>query len=162
MLGGEDRPLTIVETPSLAVPVIGDLQALASVRTVHGSGEVAAPPGPVAATTSLQSLLVVPVVEPGQTFSGGTNAYHAQLEEPLQVAVEYYREQTYKDVGLIYEVFGRDTPGLYSGGPVGLTKKIRSFYHPPFEPGGLRGESTQPGRVTFTGQEGTRSRSSRP
>ncbi len=156
VVGGPSEPVLSIEPAPPALPLPGQFKAEVSERVVKGSGQIGAPLGPVAALATPHNLLIVPVVEQAQNFTGGTNAYHAALDPPLEKVIAYYADQTYKNFELIYDIFGRNTPGLYSGGPLVLTDNIRSFYNPPFVPGGLRGESTHGPltvRVGFTGQE---------
>ncbi len=116
------------------------------------------------AAVGLHNVLIIPVMEPGQTFSGSIETYFdsADMRQILESTVEYYKEVSYHNspdvegVDLHFRVFGRDTPTLYDGPPIALDKSFRSYWGPGWNPGAVEATVPLPGaglELTFSGDE---------
>lgn len=146
------------------------LEAEVSERVFEGSDLADNPIGPLFAIKNV-SVLIIPIVDPTQAYSGPQNgdAYSdalftllepensaAALDAPLRKILRYYDEQSHSQQGLDFTVFGANTPQFYSGPPIEIEEAIESYFNGSFSPGALvstasPGES--PAEVRFRGNE---------
>lgn len=110
-------------------------------------------------------VLIVPLLEKGQSFNGDIGNWADWLRESdgtLELVSDYYDEVTYDKLTTAFDIFGVDSAGVYNGPPVTMPKKFRDYYYGPWIPGGLEaliGFGGGPGptpptfSVTFTGEE---------
>jgi hypothetical protein len=117
--------------------------------------------GPV---TGTRTVMIVPVLEPGQDFSGSTRDYadYVDFRDMLEFVRDYYREASYHDEpdtqGLEIEFlwFGAQTPTVYEGPPVRLDVPFKTFWGPAWDPGHIRASIALPAggtTVSFSGDE---------
>lgn len=87
--------------------------------------------------TGTKRVLAVPVIEPGQSFTDPTlgNFVTFMRANSFDQVTEYYDENSFGDLDVQTDFFSHDVAP--AGGPLPLPQAIRSYYHPPFVPGGL-------------------------
>jgi hypothetical protein len=164
----------IAVIPANAAPLQPDLdfEAEISERVFHGTSLADEPPGPLYAIES-KVVLIVPVVDSTQNYKNSsdptTGTYKDALWQllepqgspaakhgPLTKIQRYYREQSNKQQPLDFDVFGVDSPGFYTGGPIEIANSVSSYYNGAFEPGGLETSvslGSSPGVIRMRGNE---------
>lgn len=107
--------------------------------------------------TGQRSVLVFPLLAPGQGFSGDMAdyrnwAFNSGLLEKVQA---YYEECSNGRFGVDFRIFGIDTDDLYVGIPVSTLVDFEQFYNDPWEPARLEATvSIASGpTITFSGDE---------
>lgn len=83
-------------------------------------------------------VLMVPILDNGQAWGDG-NVDRIGLFAEQQMFEEfraYYTEVSYRTLEMTFDFFGYT--GWAPAQPVRLPRPMRSYFHPPFEPGGLR------------------------
>ena len=97
---------------------------------------------PAGPTVGTHKVLALPVVEQGQTFHDPDMSKLAPFlqSQGFDVAINFYDEASHGLLALSYDLFGWNAgpPGL----PLQMPVKTRSFFNPPFVPGGLRSTTT--------------------
>jgi hypothetical protein len=123
--------------------------------TFYGHNPDGIPPAP-APVVGTRRVLAVPLIEPGQTFSDANLNNFGAFMQPnsFDVVRAYYDEASFGDVDMVTDLFG------YNAGPTGtpilLPRTFRSYYFPPFEPGGLQAveaSGMNPYSFAFDGSE---------
>jgi M6 family metalloprotease-like protein len=84
--------------------------------------------------------IAIPLIEPGQAY---TDADVSKLGDYLWDASfpevrAYFTEASYGQLDMHIDLFGYDVGGTET--PLQMPRSFRSYYHPPFEPGGFRSE----------------------
>lgn len=117
----------------------------------------------------LRTVMIVPVLEPGQQFTGTTEniASFFEMEDILERVQDYFVEASYDDPPNHYGAnvhfiwFGADTPTIYEGMPVRLDTPLKEYWGPAWDPGHVRATVTPPASgimVSFSGDETMRLR----
>ena len=96
----------------------------------------------------VRNVLIVPVLEPGQGFTGNTNEFsdYYEMQDILEKVQAFYIESTYDQqpdhYGLTMNFiwFGANTPELYTGSPVVIDKMLKEYWGRP----GIQGISGLP------------------
>jgi hypothetical protein len=101
-------------------------------------------------------VMVLPVIEPGQTYNESDVGKLGALMQRLlfEPANAYYRENSFAQSSLTFRMFGLDVGP--TGGPLTLPKPVTSYFWPGFFPGGVElvRTTTGPGtRIVFEGGE---------
>jgi hypothetical protein len=110
------------------------------------------------------NVIIIPMLEPGQTFHGDTAdfANFYEIRNILEKADAFYREASYDrqpehyGMTLGFGWFGADTSSLYTGPPLYLPKPWRDYWGPAWDPGAVRGTVPLPGAgltLSFSGDE---------
>jgi len=97
---------------------------------------------PAGPTIGAHKVLALPVVEQGQVFHDADMSKLAPFlqSQGFDVAINYYDESSHGALKLSYDLFGWNVGP--SGMPLQMPVKTRSFFNPPFVPGGLRATTT--------------------
>ncbi|MEO6712345.1 MAG: hypothetical protein ABIM89_02820 [Mycobacteriales bacterium] len=113
--------------------------------------------------TGLRSVLIIPMLEPGQGFNGNTDDYrqYYQFADILERVRGFYEETTHdgpdnEGLALQFSWFGADTPTLYTGAPLMLPKPWKDYWGPAWDPGAISGRVALPGAglvLSFSGDE---------
>jgi hypothetical protein len=114
--------------------------------------------------TGHRNVLIVPVLEPGQGFIGDASAISEDVEikSILQSVERFYKEASYDKqpdyhgLTLNFIWFGADTPDLYTGRPVEVSKKLKEYWGPGWDPGHIVSTKAIPAggaNLTFSGDE---------
>ena len=112
----------------------------------------------------LRTVMIVPVLEPGQNYSGDTDAIstYYELENILEQVQAYYAEASYDappdnhGLAVRFRWFGADTPLVYTGPPVMLDVPLKTYWGPAWDPGNIAATVAVPGaglRLSFSGDE---------
>ena len=114
--------------------------------------------------TGHRNVLIVPVLEPGQGFIGNTDSIsdNVEIRNILQSVEQFYKEASYDKqpdyhgLTLNFIWFGADTPHLYTGRPVEVSKKLKEYWGPGWDPGHILSTKSIPAggvNLTFSGDE---------
>lgn len=109
--------------------------------------------------TGPRNVLMIPLLEPGQSFTGTTAEYRSyyEFDHITETARAFYEETTRGQLTLQgFPWFGADTPTLYTGAPLQLPRPWRSYWGPAWDPGAISGSVAVPvGGLTlsFSGDE---------
>ncbi len=137
----------VAQAAGAALDLDLDLQAEISEKVAFGTDFVDRPPGPLFALES-KSVLILPIVDPGQNYSGpGNTTFREALttlltspvspDAPIPKISRYYDEQSNSQQVLTFTVFGADTTEFYTGGPIEIENALTSYFYGDFEPGGM-------------------------
>lgn len=107
--------------------------------------------------TGSRNVLVIPLLAPGQGFSGDIAdykdwAFSSGLLEKVQA---YFDECSYGRFDVNFQIFGIDTDDLYIGNPISTLVDFEQFYNDPWAPARLEATVAFGGGdiITFSGDE---------
>ncbi len=103
-------------------------------------------------TVGTHSVLVLPLVEQGEIFHDADLSKVAPFlqSQGFDIVANYYDEASHGALSVEYHLFGWTVGPM--GTPLQMPKKTRSYYYPPFVPGGLRA-TTNMAQATIDGTE---------
>lgn len=113
--------------------------------------------------TGFRNVMIIPVLEPGQGFNGDPAAYfdHYEMQAALERVQAFHIEASYHQPPDVYglevyfEIFGVNTPQLYTGPPIQIPKAFREYWNEGWQPGGIESTAAIPagGTLRFSGDE---------
>jgi hypothetical protein len=164
-LHGDDGALTLLDPTPLLPEVAFDITSAVS-SAVHQGQSAAVEYNGSGEQIGTRTVLIVPVLEPGQSFTatGTTKDFsnYYQIAEILEKANDFYEEATYHKppqnygMHLQFRWFGADTPELYTGKPIRLPKSFKDYWGPAWDPGAISSTVPIPGSglmFSFSGDE---------
>lgn len=145
-------------------PAAAELQIATATSAVFSGESPATQFSRSGTQVGLRTVMIVPVLEPGQNYSGTTadTAEYYEMQDILEKVRDFYTETSYEDppdhygLNVRFLWFGAHTPEVYTGQPVRLGKPFKEYWGPAWDPGHIRGTITAPGggtTVRFSGDE---------
>ncbi|WP_282607010.1 hypothetical protein [Pelagibius sp. Alg239-R121] len=94
----------------------------------------------------LRTVLIIPVLEPGQAYTGNTDeiADYYEMQDILARVQDFYEEATYDQqpdhfgLSVRFLWFGAHTPTVYTGPPVRIEKPLKEYWGPAWDPGHIK------------------------
>ncbi|QUS59043.1 hypothetical protein [Pseudovibrio brasiliensis] len=155
-----DGNLTAQEFAPAVTTAAAAVQASAGVT--HLGSSPAAQYDPLLPQQGVRNVMIIPVLEPGQSYEGDTAAtsnYH-EMAEITQRVEEYFKEVSYaspENTGLNVNFlwFGADTPTLYTGPPIVASSPLKEYWGDAWNPGHISASVPAPTGLTvdFSGDE---------
>ncbi|MDJ0944432.1 MAG: hypothetical protein QNJ30_13250 [Kiloniellales bacterium] len=139
-------------------PAVAELELATATSSVFSGENPATQYSPYGRQVGMRTVMIVPVLEPGQNYSGTTAdmAEYYEMENILSKVQDFYTETSYDDppdhdgIRIRFLWFGADTPEVYTGQPVRLGKPFKDYWGPAWDPGHIRATITVPGGSTTT------------